>query len=81
MSKHTTLSTQTQRNYYANTAAVYDQMHLGDEEHSHTLKHATTFLRQHNLTTVLDVGCGTGRGVKYFIDREFNAIGIEQVRV
>lgn len=79
MPEHTPLPTQTQRNYYANTAADYDQMHLGDEEHSHALQHAISFLRQYNLTTVLDVGCGTGRGVKYFLDREFHAVGVEPV--
>lgn len=69
-----------QQQYYAQTAAEYDQMHLMDPEHNLALEHVAAALEQHKLRSVLDVGCGTGRGVKYLLSRGFDATGVEPVR-
>ena len=51
-----------QRNYYAQTSSLYDVMHVGaDDEHGVSLSYISAFLRQLDVRTVLDVGCGTGR--------------------
>ncbi len=69
----------TQRQYYAETAARYDQMHLMDREHNEALEHIQAVMGQRSLHSILDVGCGTGRGVKFLLDRGFDAVGVEPV--
>ena len=55
--------------YYKATARLYDGMHVvsGDEHHV-ALNYISSFMRILGIRSVLDVGCGTGRGVKYFIE-------------
>lgn len=69
-----------QRQYYSETATQYDQMHLLDAEHNLALQHISTELSCLKLTSILDVGCGTGRGVKFLLDRDFDVTGIEPVQ-
>lgn len=71
---------QIQRDYYTRTAEHYDEMHLVDQEHYRALEWTTDLMRRYQLESVLDVGCGTGRGVKYFLDRGFDPVGIEPVQ-
>ncbi|HKS83353.1 MAG TPA: class I SAM-dependent methyltransferase [Candidatus Acidoferrales bacterium] len=56
-----------QRKYYAETASQYNSMHAheGDDDAS-TLKLVSALLRSVEATTLLDVGSGTGRGVRQF---------------
>jgi ubiquinone/menaquinone biosynthesis C-methylase UbiE len=58
-----------QRRYYTGTAARYDSMHAheGDGD-SRSLKLVSAFLRMAEARSVLDVGAGTGRGVRYLRD-------------
>lgn len=56
-----------QAQYYARTASHYDTMHGADDEHQRALRLISAMLRERQLTSVLDVGCGTGRGVKHFL--------------
>ena len=69
-----------QRNYYAETASDYDQMHLMDAEHNLALSHFTAEMNRLGVNTMLDVGCGTGRGVKFLLDRGVDVTGVEPVR-
>ena len=71
---------ETQREYYANTADDYDQMHLTDEEHNIALEWAYSVMQRLQLSSILDVGCGTGRGVKFFHIRGIEVKGIEPVQ-
>ncbi len=68
-----------QREYYTSTAAKYDQMHLMDAEHNEALGWVDASLRRLRLNSILDLGCGTGRGVKYLLDRGYDAHGVEPV--
>jgi len=52
-----------QRAYYRSTAAAYDQMHLGDQEHEFALELMIGAIRHFGITSVLDVGSGTGRAL------------------
>lgn len=70
---------QIQRKYYSDTAAQYDQMHLMDAEHNLALDYICSSMFQLNLSTMLDVECGTWRGVKYPLDRDLDVKGIEPV--
>ena len=55
-----------QREYYARTAGVYDALHLGaDDEHQRALAWLTGLIQHHAIRSVLDVGCGTGRALRY----------------
>jgi SAM-dependent methyltransferase len=54
------------QSYYANTAEQYDAMHAGDVEHETALRLTAAFLKRLEPTSLLDVGCGTGRSLSYF---------------
>ncbi len=69
-----------QRSYYAETAADYDQMHLMDAEHNLALRYIMSHMRLHGLESILDVGCGTGRGVKALLDEGLDVTGVEPVK-
>lgn len=66
--------------YYAETASVYDQMHVSaDDEHYVALKYLTQLADGSDISSVLDVGCGTGRAMKYLSERGIDAWGLEPV--
>jgi ubiquinone/menaquinone biosynthesis C-methylase UbiE len=60
---------QIQRQYYTDTAARYDSMHAheGDDDPG-ILKFVWAMLRTIEAQTVLDVGAGTGRGIRHLLD-------------
>jgi ubiquinone/menaquinone biosynthesis C-methylase UbiE len=68
--------TQLQRNYYAETATRYDEMHVSaDDEHSVSLSYISAFLQRLGAHTFLDVGCGTGRALEYLKGANPNVTG------
>ncbi len=73
---------QLQRDYYERTAGQYDAAHVqpGDE-HSIALDYIAQLARVVDATSVLDVGAGTGRGVRYLTELrpELRVTGIEPV--
>ena len=71
-----------QREYYERTAQSYDAAHVRDgDEHYVALRHIVGFFDVLGISSVLDVGCGTGRGVKYFLERRPGILvqGVEPV--
>src|SRR5665213_3019698 len=70
-----------QAEYYERTAAYYDEMHNsgGDHEHNLALAYIAMMSKDLGLTSFLDVGAGTGRGVKFLWNRGFEAHGVEPV--
>ena len=52
-----------QREYYRSTAAHYDSMHLGNQEHELALALMLSAIRFFDIKSVLDVGSGTGRAL------------------
>ena len=74
--------TQRQQDYYAETAPVYESMHVqpGDE-HFVALEYVTALLRVVRAQSVLDVGSGTGRAVRFLEQRcpELQVQGVEPV--
>jgi ubiquinone/menaquinone biosynthesis C-methylase UbiE len=74
--------TQVQRDYYTKTAACYDDMHSHETSDSpHALKLLCTLIRMVDAKTVLDVGTGTGRGMRRLLDAlpGLSVCGIEPV--
>ncbi len=69
-----------QKHYYTKTADKYDEMHLMDPEHNLALEYIHRLAVSIGLSSVLDVGCGTGRGVKFLLNRGVDVTGIEPVR-
>lgn len=54
-----------QRDYYARTAANYDQMHLEESEHELALAQLLGLTRYFKYDSLLDVGAGTGRVLRH----------------
>lgn len=70
-----------QRRYYTETASLYDSMHVTtDDEHYVALKYIVSFVHLLPSSSILDVGCGTGRAVKHFSERGMPVYGIEPVQ-
>ncbi len=71
-----------QRRYYSETAADYDVMHAheGDDDYGN-IKLVAALLRMIEARNVLDVGAGTGRGVRHLLDAipDLTVRGIEPV--
>jgi ubiquinone/menaquinone biosynthesis C-methylase UbiE len=58
-----------QRQYYTQTAAQYDAAHAGEgDDDPVNLKMLFGFLRMIEARTVLDIGAGTGRAIRYLMD-------------
>jgi ubiquinone/menaquinone biosynthesis C-methylase UbiE len=74
--------TQRQQDYYANTASAYESMHVqpGDE-HFIALEYVAALLHVVRAKSVLDVGSGTGRAVRFLRQRcpELRIEGVEPV--
>src|ERR1035441_940562 len=74
--------TQRQQDYYAKTASVYESMHVqpGDE-HFIALEYATALLHVVRARSVLDVGSGTGRAVRFLLQQrpDVQVEGVEPV--
>ena len=59
-----------QRAYYARTADRYDDMHVhARDEHALALQYIAEFLDIVAAESVLDTGCGTGRGIRFLQKR------------
>jgi SAM-dependent methyltransferase len=71
-----------QRRYYTETAAVYDQHLDGDKEHNVALEYMASFVSTLGISSMLDLGCGTGRGEMYFAQRHpsLRVVGVEPVK-
>ena len=73
---------QIQRQYYAQTASSYDQVHVSDDdEHAFALHWLSSLISAYSIQSVLDVGSGTGRAINFLNARhpELKVIGLEPV--
>jgi ubiquinone/menaquinone biosynthesis C-methylase UbiE len=72
-----------QRRYYERTAHVYDTMHaFEDDAHYLAMKYISGFIDMLAISSVLDVGCGTGRGILHLSQTKpsLRVHGIEPIR-
>lgn len=71
-----------QRDFFSKVAGTYHQANVrNDDEHGFAFQHIATFIETLKLTSILDVGCGTGRGMDYILNKFSNVEvrGIEPV--
>lgn len=71
-----------QREYYTQTAATYDRAHVAEhDEHSLALAFLLGPLEYFEIRSVLDVGTGTGRAIRYLKERrsDLRVLGLEPV--
>ncbi|MEY4085967.1 MAG: hypothetical protein RLZZ405_155 [Verrucomicrobiota bacterium] len=71
-----------QRQYYAETAEKYDAMQLSpQDEHQFALAVLSAMIDHHGIRSVLDVGSGTGRALRFLKARHPHVrfVGIEPV--
>ncbi len=72
-----------QRRYYAETANLYDEMHVNEQdEHFFALTFLVASLDYLQVRSILDIGSGTGRAIRYIKKRrpELRVVGIEPVK-
>lgn len=67
--------------YYAKTAAEYDQRHAANDEHNRAIRLLFAWLPVLGARTILDVGAGTGRVQRLadFLEIECDIVGVEPV--
>src|SRR5277367_5442504 len=70
-----------QARYYEQSALAYDSMHNASEDHEHNLalRYIEMISNAFGLRTFLDVGAGTGRGMRFLLDRGKEVRGVEPV--
>jgi SAM-dependent methyltransferase len=68
-----------QLQYYTDTAKTYEDQHGNALEHETALKVMAAIMLEMGMTTVLDVGSGTGRALSYLLHRGFDARGVGPV--
>lgn len=71
--------------YYAQTASTYNQSHISDKidsEHDFALMFLSSLIDDFNITSILDIGSGTGRALSYLKRKhpDLKIVGIEPVR-
>ena len=66
--------------YYTQTASVYDEMHVHpNDEHYVALQHIVSLADGAGISNFLDVGSGTGRAIKYLLEKGLKVHGLEPV--
>ncbi len=73
------LAEQLQHQYYTENANRYDDLYLGAVEHAVALRYMVGLCRQLQVKSILDIGSGTGRAVRFFLESGFDAYGVEPV--
>jgi ubiquinone/menaquinone biosynthesis C-methylase UbiE len=71
-----------QRNYYASTAAAYDEMRVsGIDQHFLALSWLSSLIKLYTFESLLDVGCGTGRCLRFLKEEglPITLVGVEPV--
>jgi ubiquinone/menaquinone biosynthesis C-methylase UbiE len=70
-----------QRAYYARTAGQYDAMHVEEgDEHFRALDWLSSLIAQNRFESLLDIGSGTGRALRYLKERQpIRYLGVEPV--
>lgn len=71
-----------QRSYYTKNASDYDSMHLdSNDEHFFALSFLAGVVDYLGITSILDIGSGTGRALQYLKTRcpELRIVGVEPV--
>ncbi|HBA85244.1 MAG TPA: class I SAM-dependent methyltransferase [Verrucomicrobia bacterium] len=72
-----------QHQYYTQRAEEYDSRHLPDQAHEFALTWLVGLLGHYNITSILDVGSGTGRVIRKLRNHRVNSslyvLGIEPV--
>jgi ubiquinone/menaquinone biosynthesis C-methylase UbiE len=69
-----------QRSYYAQTAGVYEDLHVQEnDEHFFALVWLAAMIRHYGIRSILDVGSGTGRGLIYLktMFPDLRVVGVE----
>ncbi len=73
-----------QEHYYSSTAAQYDSMHVlhTDKEHMLALELMSSYISFYQISSVLDIGAGTGRTLLFLKNRfpHLKVVGIEPVK-
>lgn len=72
-----------QKSYYCDTAARYDSMHLNkNDEHYFALSFLLAQIDGLRIQSVLDIGSGTGRAIRYIKQHrpDVRVVGVEPVK-
>jgi len=72
-----------QRAYYTKTASQYEAMHVeARDEHGFALGFMVSMFDYLEIKSVLDIGCGTGRALRYVksVRPDIRVVGVEPVK-
>lgn len=82
MSAQSSREVQIQKQYYAETAHHYNEMHVNEkDEHFFALSFMVSTFEQLEIRSILDIGSGTGRAIRYVQQKcpDIRMMGIEPV--
>ncbi len=69
-----------QRRHYSKSAERYQRSHASAADpHTVALRYIGALAEVAGVRSILDVGTGTGRGVRFFIDRGLRALGLDPI--
>lgn len=79
--RHKESGVQVQRDYYARTAQSYESMHFHEREHDLSCALIHSLSQFHGFTSILDIGSGTGRGIRNLAEMlpKVRVVGMEPV--
>jgi SAM-dependent methyltransferase len=68
-----------QRDYYASTAARYEEMHLGSPDHGLALRFLIACIDFYRIRSILDIGSGTGHVIREIkaVRPDVKVVGVE----
>lgn len=69
-----------QRRHYSRGAEKYQRSHVSaNDPHTVALRYIGALADMAAVRSILDVGTGTGRGVRFFLDRGLQALGLDPI--
>ena len=67
----------TGRKQFDDFAQLYDELFTQINDYKKEVDYYHRILKQHNVKSILEIGCGTAHRSKYFIDKGYDYAGLD----